>query len=266
MNRDGLSQLLQPIQSELHRTPLLRAPRLCRLLRAEVDRGTPSARRELDEELLRRSAPLMLIMKPDGQSTFVAEFPGIGPALRAYPDMHSLQMTVRDLELAEDSYVPASMAVRDIFGWAAGKNLSVALNVYMTPYTPTYVMWLPSEAQLMAQGQHARITPDELHGLLSEADALLEQGLYERALGPLRVILASRPENLDAHERAYHLYVAMGNTRDAFEQLLNVLRLCTRRREVRRAEPYLAALLEQQPGHPEVPEFLAFLRAPVASA
>lgn len=259
-DKDSLNQALQRFQSELHQIPLARAPRLCRLLRATVDKGGPGARQEVERELLARPWPLLLLMKPDGRSTFTAEFPGIGPALRAYPDLVSLQQTAKELELAPGSYLVGALTVRSIFGWGAQQNLAIALNVYMTPHTPTYVMWLPAEAGLIAEGQYATLTPEELHGLLEKIDGDAAQGRHESAFRHLRRIFSYHPENLDAHERAYRLYVAAGNTAQAFEQLLNVLRLCTRRREVQRAEPYLQAILEQQPDHPEVPIFLSELR------
>ncbi|HYX90474.1 MAG TPA: tetratricopeptide repeat protein, partial [Myxococcaceae bacterium] len=74
---------------------------------------------------------------------------------------------------------------------------------------------------------------------------------------------------LEAHEKAYNIYVAARNTQAASEQLLNVLRLCTRRKEVQRAQPYLTTLLQQAPNHPELPAFLAVLRpraTPAASS
>src|SRR5207253_2547847 len=46
------------------------------------------------------------------------------------------------------------------------------------------------------------------------------------------------------------------------DQLLNVLRLMTRRGEVERAQPYLRTILQQNPNHPEVPAFLAILQRP----
>jgi hypothetical protein len=143
----------------------------------------------------------------------------------------------------------------------------------MTLHTPTYVSWSPEEARRMAQGQLASIEPsammavpgdtltsEQLNSLLMETDAYIAQGLYERAFGHLRRIFSVDPESLDAHERAYSIYVAQGNTRESSAQLLNILRLCTRRVEVQRAQPYLAAPLQREPHHPEVPAFLAVLR------
>lgn len=297
--RDYLARVLQPLQpllSQLNRGPPLRAPRLCRLLRTVVERRAPSDRLALEEALLSRAQPLLILMKPDSRETFVAEFPETGPALRVYPDVQSLRMTVRDLKLPEGSYRIAGLAVRDVFDWGAKSNLTVALNVYLTPYMPTYVFWSPDEARWMAQGQPAsaappappsppsglrplpapsdaliaahlaipgagdKLTPGQLNTLLTETDIYVEHGLYAKAFEHLRFIFSVDPENLDAHEKAYRIYAAQGNTREASGQLLNVLRLCTRRAEVQRAQPYLALILQQQPQHPEVPLFLAVLR------
>lgn len=274
--REALARLLQPLQSHLRQAPLLRAPRMYRLLRAFVDQGGPAARRALEQELLRREQPLLLLMRPDGKSTFVAEFPRVGHALRAYPDLASIQLTVKEFGLTPDAYRLAGVPARDVFSWAAAENLSVALNVYMTPHTPTYVFWSPEEAKRLAKGQllpEASVTdgpvaprtgdtlgPERLGILLSQIDDYIEQGIYPRAFELLRRIFSADPENLDAHEKAYRIYTASQKTEESFNQLLNVLRLCTRRADVQRAQPYLAILLKQSPQHPEVPAFLAALR------
>jgi tetratricopeptide (TPR) repeat protein len=113
------------------------------------------------------------------------------------------------------------------------------------------------------------LTREQLSKLLTETDVYVKYGLHDKALEHLRKIFAVDPENLDAHEKAYNIYVSAGNTVQASEQLLNVLRLCTRRSDSARAQPYLATILEQNPNHPEVPAFLSVLRveqaAPVAA-
>ncbi|HEX8825441.1 MAG TPA: hypothetical protein VF794_36355, partial [Archangium sp.] len=116
----------------------------------------------------------------------------------------------------------------------------------------------------------AAASKDQFSKLLTETDVYVKYGLHDKALEHLRKIFAVDPENLDAHEKAFHIYVASGNGAQAGEQLLNVLRLCTRRAEVQRAQPYLATILQQNPDHPEVPAFLAVLQsdavAPVTGA
>src|SRR5262249_30950734 len=75
-------------------------------------------------------------------------------------------------------------------------------------------------------------------------------------------IFAGEPENLDANEKAYLVYEAAGNQAQALEQLLNVLRLCTRLEAVERGQPYLAKLMERSPDHPELPVFMSVLGQP----
>jgi pilus assembly protein FimV len=118
----------------------------------------------------------------------------------------------------------------------------------------------PAPAAVAATPPPTGLTRDQLAKLLTETDVYVKYGLHDKALEHLRKIFAVDPENLDAHEKAYNIYVAAGNTAQASEQLLNVLRLCTRRADVQRAQPYLATILQQNPSHPEVPAFLVVLR------
>jgi tetratricopeptide (TPR) repeat protein len=115
----------------------------------------------------------------------------------------------------------------------------------------------------------AKAKSDNISKLLTETDVYVKYGLHDKALEHLRKVFAVDPENIDAHEKAYAIYVASNNHAQAFEQLLNVLRLHTRTGDRARAQPYLAAILQQNPGHPEVPVFLQTLGlpgAPVAGA
>jgi tetratricopeptide (TPR) repeat protein len=114
----------------------------------------------------------------------------------------------------------------------------------------------------------AGMAREQLSKLLTETDVYVKYGLHDKALEHLRKVFAVDPENLDAHEKAYQIYVASGNAAQASEQLLNVLRLCTRAADVQRAQPYLASILQENPAHPEVPAFLSVLRTdnPVAMA
>lgn len=106
----------------------------------------------------------------------------------------------------------------------------------------------------------AKPRADSLGKLLTETDVYVKYGLHDKALEHLRKIFAAEPENLDAHEKAYAIYVASNNHAQAAEQLLNVLRLLTRVGDRERAQPYLTTMLQQNPGHPEVPVFLQSLR------
>jgi len=104
------------------------------------------------------------------------------------------------------------------------------------------------------------LSREQIQKLLAETDVYVKYGLHDKALEHLRRIFAVDPENLDAHEKAYVIYRAAGHGAQATEQLLNVLRLCTRGLERKRAQPYLDTLLSEAPGHPEMPAFLAVLR------
>ncbi len=119
-------------------------------------------------------------------------------------------------------------------------------------------------AQPAAPQQQVKPKPapvgDNLGKLLTETDVYVKYGLHDKALEHLRKVFAIDPENIDAHEKAYAIYVASNNHAQSFEQLLNVLRLHTRSGDAPRAQPYLASILQQQPGHPEVPVFLSALR------
>jgi tetratricopeptide (TPR) repeat protein len=106
----------------------------------------------------------------------------------------------------------------------------------------------------------APLRPEQVQKLLTETDVYVKYGLHEKALEHLRRIFSVDPENLAAHEKAYHIYRSAGQTAQASEQLLNVLRLFTRRLESERAQPYLETLLAESPDHPEMPAFLAVLR------
>lgn len=112
------------------------------------------------------------------------------------------------------------------------------------------------------QGAHvpvARPKGDNVAKLLTETDVYVKYGLHDKALEHLRKVFGVEPENIDAHEKAYAIYVASNNHAQAFEQLLNVLRLHTRSGDAERAQPYLQTILQQNPGHPEVPVFVSTL-------
>jgi pilus assembly protein FimV len=124
------------------------------------------------------------------------------------------------------------------------------------PYQPAQTTLAPAAAPAKAKAPAA----DNLGKLLTETDVYVKYGLHDKALEHLRKVFAIDPENIDAHEKAYAIYVASNNHAQSFEQLLNVLRLHTRSGDAARAQPYLASILQQQPGHPEVPVFLSALR------
>ena len=103
------------------------------------------------------------------------------------------------------------------------------------------------------------VEQDQFTKILTETDVYLKYGLFDRALEHLGKIFAVDPENLEAHEKAYQVYVASDSRSQASEQQLNVLRLCTRFGQVERGRPYLEALARENPGHPELPVFQSVL-------
>ena len=104
------------------------------------------------------------------------------------------------------------------------------------------------------------LAKEQVARVLTETDVYVKYGLHDKALEHLRKIFAVDAENIDAHEKAYQIYAAASNAPQAAEQLLNVLRLHTRRGDSERAAPFLKAILESNPTHPEVPVFVAALK------
>ncbi len=161
LERDHLCRELQTLPSEPHRLPPLRAPRLCRLLRTAVEQGGPTALKELERELLERARPLPLLMKPDGQCLLV-RLPGIGLVLQVYPDLLLMQQAVKELGLAEGSYLAGGIPARDLFAFGAQENLPVVLSLSATAHASQHVRWSPAEARLLAQGQSSTPTASPL--------------------------------------------------------------------------------------------------------
>jgi len=95
--------------------------------------------------------------------------------------------------------------------------------------------------------------------ILTETDVYIKYGLFEKALDHLKKIFQVSPENIDAHEKAYHIYAESNNPSLAEEQLLNVLRLHTRLGDAKRARFFLTKMIEEHPQHPEMPTFMAIL-------
>ncbi|MFT3706793.1 MAG: tetratricopeptide repeat protein [Archangium sp.] len=143
-----------------------------------------------------------------------------------------------------------------------GSSSNNAATTMMPPYAAQQQSTQPAPAAttLASAVQKPKAPENNLGKLLTETDVYVKYGLHDKALEHLRKVFAIDPENIDAHEKAYAIYVASNNHAQSFEQLLNVLRLHTRSGDAARAQPYLAAILQQNPGHPEVPVFLSALR------
>lgn len=94
---------------------------------------------------------------------------------------------------------------------------------------------------------------------LAEIDVFMRYGMYDKALDYVMRVLRRDSEHLAAHEKAYAVLHAAGHRVAALEQLLNVLRLMVVKGESERARPYLEALRQLRPGHPELERFQSLL-------
>ncbi len=149
---------------------------------------------------------------------------------------------------------PGATAAMPVYSPASSGSQATALQQSYQPAQTTVASPVQQKPAAKAPGA------DNLGKLLTETDVYVKYGLHDKALEHLRKVFAIDPENIDAHEKAYAIYVASNNQAQSFEQLLNVLRLHTRSGDAARAQPYLATILQTQPGHPEVPVFLSALR------
>ncbi len=101
------------------------------------------------------------------------------------------------------------------------------------------------------QASSAPPTLQQVPKLLKETEVYVKYGLHEKALEHLRRIFSVDPENIDAHEKAKTVALAMGKTEDAISSLATLLRLCVAagdaradgaRAELRKLDPGNAAL------------------------
>lgn len=157
------------------------------------------------------------------------------------------------------AYVPAQQATMAVPVHQPRSSTSQVTAMQPAPSTTA----LHAAATTAAATAAAAVKPkaESLGKLLTETDVYVKYGLHDKALEHLRKVFSVEPENIDAHEKAYAIYVASNNHAQAGEQLLNVLRLHTRIGDRARAQPYLTTILQQNPGHPEVSVFLEALRA-----
>lgn len=175
------------------------------------------------------------------------------------------QLDPADPDVQARNVGPAGAAPASEAPQPSARSAPVGATAAMPAYAPsTAVPQTHQPAQTtLASAVSSKPKPpgaDNLGKLLTETDVYVKYGLHDKALEHLRKVFAIDPENIDAHEKAYAIYVASNNHAQSFEQLLNVLRLHTRSGDAQRAQPYLASILQQQPGHPEVPVFLSALR------
>lgn len=135
-----LAKRVTEVLGDRRREPLARAPRLGRLLLDVATTGSEAAWAALNEELLSRDFPLILMADPKTKGIAPRAWPGLGKALPAYPDLVSLEWTAADLKMASSSFAVAAMPPRTLLEWAAKIGVAIAINVYRDRSSPLYVM------------------------------------------------------------------------------------------------------------------------------
>jgi len=152
---------------------------------------------------------------------------------------------------------PGDVDVRQHYASTAHAN-SPAVHFPAVPQRTTSGPWVKAPTPSPEEEIFGRV--------LTETDVYIKYGLFEKALDHLKKIFQVEPENIDAHEKAYHIYAESNSLGLAEEQLLNVLRLHTRLGKSNRSRFFLAKILEENPNHPEVPTFKAVLGAGVEAS
>src|SRR6267378_4028921 len=109
----------------------------------------------------------------------------------------------------------------------------------------------PPAASLHASGAgSASMTLSQVPKLLKETEVYVKYGLNDKATEHLRRIFAVDPDNIDAHEKAKAVALAMGNTAEAVASLTTLLRLCTQKRDPRAAAVRAELQALKSPGAP----------------
>ncbi|MEN9798057.1 MAG: hypothetical protein RL653_1753, partial [Pseudomonadota bacterium] len=215
---------------------------------------------------------------PEVLELLAQAFEGLGQVSKAastWKELARVQVAKGNADEAERAWGSVERlnpADGDVAARRAAASAAVARQVVTPPAAPPSAEPAPASAPAVAPTPRpapapasvAPPAPPTLQQLLADADVLLSQGQLQGAMERLYAVLAQEPENLDAHERAYNVYASAGDGASAFEQLLNVLRLCTRAADVARGQPYLDVLLAHSPSHPEVPAFVSVLRPSLA--
>jgi tetratricopeptide (TPR) repeat protein len=221
--------------------------------------------RELAEHYLQRNdqkralAKLQVCFKADARdvetlSLLAIAFEGLGQTsktLSVYKELGRAQEEKGNLKASQEAWAKAEKVEPNDPDVLARKPKAA-------PERPAFAPPVPQRLSTNLSSP-SRVKPESVGKLLTETDVYLKYGLHDKALEHLRRIFATEPENIDAHEKAYAIYVASNNEGQAFEQLLNVLRLHTRNGNGERAQPYLNTILQQNPNHPEVSVFLSAL-------
>jgi hypothetical protein len=135
--------------------PLVRSPRLQRLLAEAAEEPSAISWSALAQELLQRHAPLLCMTEPapnGGHSCKLASTPGDGPALAVFPDLMALHQTARAWGLAEGTYGIAAMGIRQLAPWALQMGPPVLLSGFRTREAPRFVLLRPPALRSLADG------------------------------------------------------------------------------------------------------------------
>lgn len=154
--RAFLAKRIVEIGPDRKKEPLTRAPRLCRLLLDVSTTDGEAAWQALNEELLSRDFPLVLMADPATKGVAPRAWKGAGKAIPAYPDLISLNWTAADLKMAAGSFALALMPPRTLLDWAAKLDVGIAMNVYRDRSSPLYVMLPPERVQALAEAGRRR--------------------------------------------------------------------------------------------------------------
>ncbi len=119
----------------------------------------------------------------------------------------------------------------------------------------------PAETPVARARSPAPRRPQEpgIQRLLTETDVYLKYGLHEKAAEHLKKILASAPQSVAAHEKAKDLYLAMGDTRRAADELASCASLAAAAGNLSVGKVYLDQLLELAPDHARVDDLSRLL-------
>jgi tetratricopeptide (TPR) repeat protein len=110
----------------------------------------------------------------------------------------------------------------------------------------------PVEAVASRSPVPRRAQEPGIQRLLTETDVYLKYGLHEKAAEHLKKILAAAPQSVAAHEKAKDLYLAMGDTRRAADELATCAGLAVAAGNLSVGKVYLDQLIEVAPDHAQV--------------
>src|SRR5437763_2550400 len=102
-----------------------------------------------------------------------------------------------------------------------------------TPSAPIHGARPPSAPVAAAGAVSAPMTVAQVPKLLKETEVYVKYGLNDKAMEHVRRIFSVDPDNIDAHEKAKIVALAMGRKDEALASLTTMLRLCTQKRDPR---------------------------------